>query len=230
MYLAVGGAKLICPFVNEPSGIEGIGRPPESLFERLRAEPERAPEHIALAAAERFGPQAERWVGMWQGERPDKLARIAYRKHVRLARVEGAALGLGGFVTVVPDLVALAWIQSRMVFYIGAAYGYDPKHPMRPAELLAIQGVYPTAAEAREALDGVGRHMALALAEKAMTGSDRTLVEKLTRYVIKRAARRAAGRLIPLIGAPLGAIQNGGATKEVGLRALHYYGGDQARP
>jgi hypothetical protein len=216
--------------VPEPDDIGGAGRPPDSLIERLRAEPNRAPEHIALAAAERFGPQAERWVGLWRGRDPAKLARIAHRKHVRLSRVEGAALGLGGVFTMVPDLVALAWIQSRMVFYIAAAYGYDPKHPMRPAELLAIQGVYPTAAEAREALDGVGKHMAIALAERGMRGSDSTLTERLTRYLIRRATRRVAGRWIPLVGAPLGAIQNGNATAEVGLRALRFYGGDQARP
>jgi hypothetical protein len=40
-------------------------------------------------------------------------------------------------------------------------------------------------------------------------------------------ARRYAGRLIPLIGAPLGAIQNAGATKELGRRALAYYGGER---
>jgi hypothetical protein len=39
-------------------------------------------------------------------------------------------------------------------------------------------------------------------------------------------ARRYAGRLIPLIGAPIGAIQNGGATKQLGEQALRYY----ARP
>ena len=38
------------------------------------------------------------------------------------------------------------------------------------------------------------------------------------------------GRFIPLIGAPLGAMQNAGATKEVGRAALAYYGGDHARP
>ena len=42
-------------------------------------------------------------------------------------------LGVGGIITAAPDLVALLWIQSRMVFYIAAAYGYDPSHPMRPA-------------------------------------------------------------------------------------------------
>lgn len=216
--------------VTEPDVSEGLGRPPESLVERVRSEPDRALEHIALAAAERFAPQAERWVSLWPGQEPEKLAKIAYRKHVRLARVEGAALGIGGFVTAVPDLVALAWIQSRMVFYVAAAYGYDPRHPMRPAELLAIQGVYPTAAEARSGLDGVGKHMAVALAEKAMTGSERTLVDRLTRYVLRRVAKRYAGRLIPLLGAPVGAVQNGNATAELGRKALQYYGGDQARP
>ena len=68
------------------------------------------------------------------GHTPERLAKVAYRKHVRLARLEGGALGLGGVFTVAPDVVALLWIQSRMVFYIAAAYGYDPRHPMRPAE------------------------------------------------------------------------------------------------
>ena len=216
--------------MSEPDVTEGVGRPPESLIARIRAEPERAPEHIALAAADRFGPQAEHWVTFWPGHDPPKLAKVAYRKHVRLARVEGAALGIGGFMTAVPDLAALAWIQCRMVFYIAAAYGYDPKHPMRPAELLAIQEVYPTAAEAREALDGVGKHMAVALAEKGLRGSDTALVERLTRYAVRRVAKRYAGRLIPLVGAPIGAVQNGNATAEVGQKALRYYGGDQARP
>ena len=218
----------------EPDLNEGAGRPPESLIARLRAEPERAPEHIALAAAERFAPQAERWVSLWPGHEPAELARVAHRKHVRLARVEGAALGLGGFVTAVPDVVALIWIQCRMVFYIGAAHGYDPHHPMRPAELLVIQEVYSSALEAREALDGAGKHMAVALAERSMRGRDQALLERLTRYALRRFARRAAGRLIPLVGAPIGAIQNGNATSEVGARALRFYGGEpgasQARP
>jgi hypothetical protein len=217
--------KLPCLRVPQPDLSEGIGRPPESLIARLRAEPDRAPEHIALAAAERFGPQAERWVAMWPGEEPAQLAKIAYRKHVRLARLEGATLGLGGAFTVAPDVVALIWIQSRMVFYISAAYGYDPRHPMRPAELLALQGLYETPAEARAALDGVGKRLAQAMVEKAISHrSMDSLHRRLIKYLAKRLARRYAGRYIPLIGAPLGALQNGGATKQVGRLALAYYG------
>jgi hypothetical protein len=212
---------------TETEHIPRIDRPPRSLWERVLAEPERAPEHIALAASERFGPQAEEWVRVaGPGHTPEELAQVAYRKHVRLARLEGGVLGIGGALTAAPDIVALIWIQSRMIFYIAAAHGYDPRHPMRPAELLALQGVYESPAAAREALDGMGKLMAQAMVEKALAGrSSEQLHRRLLKYLAKRMARRYAGRLIPFIGAPLGAIQNGSATKEVGRLALSYYGG-----
>jgi hypothetical protein len=208
--------------------IPHMERVPKALWNRILAHPERAPELIALAAADRFGPQAEEWVRTaGAGHTPEKLAKIAYRKHVRLARLEGGLLGVGGAFTAAPDVVALIWIQSRMVFYIAAADGYDPRHPMRPAELLAIQGFYATPEDARMALDGMGKLMAQAMVEKALAGRDRDrLHTRLIRYLARRLARRVAGRWIPLIGAPLGAIQNGNATKEIGKLALSFY----ARP
>ena len=208
--------------------IEQIERPPKRVWERILAEPDRAPEYIALAAAERFGPQAEEWVRIaGPGHTPEELAQTAFKKHVRLSRLEGGALGVGGAITAAPDMVALLWIQSRMVFYIAAAYGYDPRHPMRPAEYLALQGLYETPAEAREALDGVGKRMAQAMVERALEGrSDSAIHLKVAKFIAKRLARRYAGRLIPFIGAPLGAIQNGSMTKQLGQRALGYY----ARP
>ena len=115
------------------SQLDQVGRPPQSLWDRILAEPDRAPEHIALAAAERFGPAAAEWVRVaGGGQTPEKLARIAYRKHVRLARLEGGALGVGGIFTAAPDLVALLWIQSRMVFYIAAALRVRPAPPDAP--------------------------------------------------------------------------------------------------
>ena len=207
--------------------IERLERPPASLWRRLRAEPDRAPELIALAAAERFAPQAERWVSIaGPGHTPQQLAKTAMKKHVWLSRLEGGALGIGGAITAGPDLVALMWIQSRMVFFIAAALGYDPKDPMRPAELLHLQGVYASPQEARQALDGVGKRMAVAMAERAISsGRDDAIHMRLARYAAKRMARRYAGRLVPLVGAPLGALQNAGATKDLGRRALAYYGG-----
>ena len=114
---------------------------PDSVWRRILAEPQRAPELIALAASERFAEPAERWatqVGPGHGQDAAALAEVAFKKHVRLSRLEGGALGFGGIVTAAPNLAGLMWIQARMVFFIAAAHGYDPRHPMRPAELLSL--------------------------------------------------------------------------------------------
>lgn len=208
--------------------IERVGGVPDPIWRRILSEPERAPELIALAAADRFAEPAARWVQIaGAGHDAHSLSRVALTKHVRLARVEGFGLGFGGIATSAVNLGGLLWIQARMVFYIAAAHDFDPRHPMRPAELLALWEVYDSPAAARESLDGVGPTMAGTLVEKRLSGSsDRKLSDRLVRYVGKRVAKRYAGRLIPLVGAPISAVQNAASTKELGTRARSYYGGD----
>ena len=198
---------------------------PEGLWEQVRARPDRAPELIALAASEKLAPGAERWAREHAGTPPAELGRRVVKSHVRISRVEGAAAGLAGAWGIVPDLAALAWLECRMVLHVAASFGFDPRHPMRPAELLTLQGLYPTAQEAREALDGVGRHVALAYAEGKVTGGDEKLRSRLLKMVGERVAKRAAGKLIPVVSSPISAIQNGNAVAELGEKALRFYGG-----
>lgn len=215
--------------------IERVGTMPDPLWRRMVANPDRAPELIALAAAKRFAGPAEHWVAeTGTGHSPATLAKKAFRKHLHLSRAEGLALGVGGALTSAGNVAGLGWIQARMVFFIAAAYGYDPHHPMRPAELLALWGVFDTPAKARESLDGVGESMTVSVVKTRMSKTgERTLANRMLRYVGKRAATRYGGRMIPLIGAPISAVQNGGSTKDLGRRALAYYGGSgetQPRP
>ncbi|MEX2193645.1 MAG: EcsC family protein [Thermoleophilaceae bacterium] len=203
---------------------EGVESIPEGLWDRLRAEPERAPELIALAAAERFAAPAQRWVEL-VGSGP-KAAEEARRKHVRLSTLEGAALGIGGWVTAGPDAAALVWIQCRMVFFIAASHGFDPTHPMRPAELLALYEVYETPTQAREALDGLGTPLARQMVERKLASSgDDKVAQRLLKLATRRLAKRGALRLVPFIASPLNAVSNRAATADLGMRALRYYGG-----
>lgn len=214
--------------MNRSAGADTIEAPPASLRERLLGDPERAPDLIALAASERFAEPARRWAERMasRGHPPHEIARIAVRRHTRLARAEGAVLGIGGALTAPADLLALAWVQSRMTFFVAAAYGYDPAHPMRPAELLALHGLYDSPAAARAALDGVGDSLAVAMVGRKLDrGHERTLRRRLLGFVGRRMARRAAGRVIPFVASPLAAIQNGNVTAQMGTRALRYYGG-----
>ena len=200
---------------------------PDSLWERIRADPVRAPEHIALAAADRHAPAAAEWAAEKRGRYSHdgaELARMAKRRHATLARFEGAATGIGGIVTFIPDLAGLAWIQTRLVFFVAAAYGYDPRDRMRPAELLVLTNLYTDVHEARAALDGVGRTVA-----EAYIGSrlqrDEALAARLLRMVGKRTVRRVAFRLIPGIAIAFNAVANERDTRALADRAIRFYGG-----
>jgi hypothetical protein len=200
-----------------------------SLIARLRADPARAPEALALAAAARHAPAAREWLAQQRAKgrtEPAGLAARARRNHGRLARLEGAASGLGGIVTVLPDLVAVAWIQSRMVFFIAGAHGFDPGDPMRPAELLVLQEVFPDPVTARAALDGVGASLAGAYVDQRLgRGDDEALVARLVRMVGKRAGQRVAGRAIPGVASLFSAVQNESDTKALADDAIRFYGG-----
>jgi hypothetical protein len=198
---------------------------PGSLLERIRADPIHAPEYIALAAAERHGPAAKAWVSGRHGP-PDRLARKARRMHARWSRYTGAVTGVGGIVTMIPDMASAIWIQSRMVFFIAAAYGYDPLDRMRPAELLVLYDLYEDPPAAREALDGAGRTLAEAALGRALSGrDDQTLAAQLTQMLVRRGARRLAGRAIPGFAIFANAIGNEIAARDLGERAIEFYGG-----
>jgi hypothetical protein len=201
--------------------------PPPRLWERLRADPLRAPEHVALAAAELHAPAAAAWVDRRRrvyGTDPRTLAQMARRRHATLASVEGAATGVGGFITVVPDLVGLAWIQSRLVFFIAAAYGFDPRDPMRPAELLVLNGLYKTPGEARAALDGIGASLVETYVGSKLT-RDEALAYKLAKMVGKSSGKKFAGRLIPGFAIAFNSVSNRRDTNALAKRAIAFYGG-----
>lgn len=202
---------------------------PESLWQHLRADPARAPEIIALAAADRHGPAAQAWVSEMRARYsygPEQLAKMAKRKHAQYARLGGAATGFGGFVTVVPDLAGLAWIQSRLVFFVAAAYGFDPRDAMRPAELLVLQDVYPDVTAARAALDGAGRSMTAALIDRQLSRGDREqLTRKLLSFVGTRVAKRYAGKLVPGLAVVVNSVGNERAVRALADRSIRFYGG-----
>jgi EcsC protein family len=202
---------------------------PEGLWERLRADPIRAPEHVALYAAQLHAPAAAEWAREKRSRMAvsgHQLAKMAKRRHASLARFEGAATGVGGIFTAVPDIVALAWIQSRLVFFIAAAYGFDPHDRMRPAELLVLRDLYPDPQTARQALDGIGKTVAEAyVGTKIERGREHAMMSRLLRFVGKRTSNRTARRLIPGVAIAFNAIANERDTRSLADKAIRFYGG-----
>jgi hypothetical protein len=200
---------------------------PEKLWERIRADPVRAPEHIALAASEKHGPAADAWAAEKRRRYAHdgrELAEMAKRRHATLARFEGAVTGVGGILTILPDMVGLVWIQSRLVFFIAAAYGYDPRDPIRPAELLVLTELYPDVPTARAALDGVGKTIAESYIGSKLEREE-VLAVRLAKMIGRRGVRRLAGRMIPFAAVAFNAVANERTTRQLADRAIRFYGG-----
>jgi hypothetical protein len=206
--------------------------PPSTLWARMKADPQYAPEHLALEAVRRLGPEAARWLARMRAERPeagpDELAALAVKRFTTLARVSGAVSGAAGLPGAVIDVGVLSWTQARMVLHVAAAHGLDPAAPERATELLVLQRVHKVAETARTALGvAAGREHA----SRIFTGASGapmarvlvTLSVRLAQMAGVRAAKRVVVKVIPLGGMILGTWANSVATRDLARRALDHY-------
>jgi EcsC protein family len=212
-------------------GAETTG-PPGSLWARMKADPQYAPEHLALEAVRRLGPEARRWADRVRAEQPgitgEALAQLAVKRFTNLARLSGAVSGATGLPGAVVDVGVLAWTQSRMVLHIAAAYGLDPTGADRAIDLLVLQKVHKVAETARLALGvAAGRERANRLfattAERPLTGVMMRLGVKLAQMAGIRAARRMFAKIVPGAAVILGTWVNSAATTDLARRARELY-------
>lgn len=204
---------------------------PETLWEKIKADPQYAPEHVALEAVTRLGPQAQSWVeGMrrWQPRMPpDALAHLVVKRFVSRARWSGAAAGLAGLPGAVIDVGVLAWTQSCMVLHLAAVYGVDPKDPQRAVDLLVLQGVHKYTDGARAALEvAAGRRTVGSLIARGDQTLSQVFIQlgmKLARMAGIRVARRMFAKVVPGAAVVLGTWANSSATKELAWRAMGMY-------
>jgi len=205
---------------------------PGSLWARMKADPQYAPEHLALEAVRRLGPEARRWVGQVRAARPDlsddAVARLAEKRFLNHARLSGAVSGAVGLPGAVVDMGVLAWTQSRMVLHVAAAYGIDPAHSDRATDLLVLQRVHKVAESARVALGvAAGRERASRLfqpaADRPLTGVMVKLGARLAQMAGVRVAKRMFAKVIPGAGVVLGTWVNSAATKDLARRTREYY-------
>ena len=211
---------------------EPTAAPPAGLWERMRDDPQYAPEHLALEAVRRLGPEARAWAESVRAAQPgldaDGLAQLATKKFVTRARLSGAVSGAAGLPGAVLDVGVLAWTQARMVLHIAAAYGLDPQHPDRATDLLVLQKVHKAAETARLALGvAAGRERAGAL----LRGSDTPLRQAVLRLSVRlarmagvRAAKRIFAKVVPGAAIILGTWANSSATTDLSRRTIALYG------
>ncbi len=218
------------------ASLDPSGKPellPDGLFDHMRADPLHAPEYLALAAVERFGPDAQEWIAEFRSRFPhvtdEHLASVTRKKFVRLSSYSGAVAGVAGGVGAVLDFGVLAWNQAQMVIYLATIFGQDPTSRDRAAELLMLQNVHKVMDTAQTALDVAARRKnptELLKHSDTVTesgGSLTTLAVTLAKMVGMKLARKGLMKLIPFASVPLGAIANASSTGDLADRAIAMY-------
>lgn len=211
---------------QDPSAV-----PPSGLWDRMKADPQYAPEHLALEAVRRLGPEARAWAwrtrAYYPDLSPDGVADVAIRKFVTRARLSGAISGAAGLPGAVLDMGVLAWTQARMVLHVAAAYGHDPQHADRATDLLVLQRVHKIAQTARLALGvAAGRERTGAMLGRSETPLRQAMLRlglKLAQMAGVRAAKRLFAKAVPGAAIILGTWANSSATKDLAARSQELY-------
>jgi len=142
----------------------------------------------------------------------DAVADSIVRSGMKIAAVEGAGFGLGGMLTIVPDLGILSAITMRTIQKLSLIYGFEFNTDDEIAELWIA------------AASAAGVDISRELLEKEV-------VNKFVPRVIQRIAARAsaevvekwAGRVIPLASSAIGAGLNYWFVRAWGERAKAHF-------
>ena len=142
----------------------------------------------------------------------DIVAESIIRSGMKLAAVEGAGFGLGGLLTIVPDLGILSAITMRTIQKLSLVYGFEFNTDDEMAELWIA------------AASAAGVDFSRELLEKEV-------INKFVPRVIQRIAARAsaevvekwAGRVIPLASSAIGAGLNYWFVRAWGQRAMTHF-------
>ena len=167
---------------------EGLAR----AYESLRVDPERYLFHLRTA----HGLPIATFRGMatLPLETVDEVAEQTIRAGMKIAAAEGAGLGLGGLLTVVPDLSILAVITFRTLQKLSLIYGFEFNTDEEVAELWMAAASAAGVDISREVLEKevVNRFVPRVIRAIAVQASGE-IVEKWT------------GRLIPVVSSAIGA-------------------------
>lgn len=164
------------------------------------------------------------------------------KSHLILARAQGAgggaviaaaelpalAAGPGAVVAaattaILGDLVALAWIQLRLVLHIAAAYGHDITDPERTKEILALAGLDLAAGQGAPVVGAAGQRVGKRLLEKYLKGNALHAFKAMLRLVGIKFSRAALVRGLPIINIPAGAVVSDVTTRRVARKASKFY-------
>ncbi len=142
----------------------------------------------------------------------DPIAASTIRSASRMAALEGAGLGLGGFLTIVPDLGILSAITLRMLQKLSLLYGFEYATDEDNVKLWVA------------AASAAGLELSRDFLEKqAVERIVPRIIDRLAVKVGAEVAEKWAGRIVPVLSAGAAGALNYYFVRGWGRRAQKHF-------
>jgi hypothetical protein len=181
-----------------------------AAYEKVKVDPARF--LLQLRAA--YGLPVRTYQGIFsvEPEQLDDIAQDIVRSGMRMAAVEGAGLGLGGFLTLIPDLGILSAITMRTIQKLSLLYGFEYNTDAEVAELWLAAASAAGVDVSRDLVEkGVLQRFVPRIIQAIAAEASREIVEKW------------AARLVPMISGAVGGSLNYYFVRAWGRRAIRHF-------
>jgi hypothetical protein len=179
-------------------------------YESVKVEPSRFLLQLRVA----YGLPVTSYQGTFSVslEQLDLVALDVIRSGMKMAAAEGAGLGLGGFLTLLPDLGILSAITMRTVQKLSLIYGFEFTTEAEIAELWVAAASAAGVDISRELLEkGVVQRFVPRVIQAIAVQASKEVVEKW------------AGRLVPVLSSVIGGGLNYYFVSAWGGRAMRHF-------
>jgi hypothetical protein len=189
---------------------DGLRHGFQRAYETVKVDPSK----FLLQVRAAYGLPISNFSGVYSVEvsQLDDLAQRVIRSGMKVAAGEGAGFGLGGLITIIPDLGILSGVTLRTIQKLSLIYGFEFNTEEETAELWIAAASAAGVDISRELLE-------------------REVVSRFVPRVIQRIAAQASaevvekwsGRLIPLASSLIGAGLNYYFVRAWGERARSHF-------
>lgn len=145
-------------------------------------------------------------------DRLDDVARQTIRAGMKLAGAQGAGFGLGGILTLVPDLSLLAAITMRTVQKLSLIYGFEYNTDEEQAELWIAAATAAGVDISRELME-----------KQVVKRFVPAVMQRIAASASAEVAEKWAARIIPLASSAIGAALNYYFVRGWGRRAMAHF-------
>jgi hypothetical protein len=183
-------------------------------FERAYQTVKVNPDKFLLQLRAAYGLPISTFQGMYSVEMNllDDVAGRIIQGGMKVAAIEGAGLGLGGIVTIVPDLSILAGITLRMIQKLSLIYGFEYNTDDEMAELWIAAASAAGVDISREILE-----------KEVVNRFVPKVIQRIAAQASTEAVEKWSGRLIPFVSSVIGAGLNYYFVRTWGERARKHF-------